>query len=65
MYCRNGLLCDDAFILKRLSGEFVTDTAMAGTSMLIYQKAGFSEEIRKSSVRSFISPVIEPSTLVS
>ena len=56
-----------SLILHRLSGEFVTDTTMAGTSMLTgNKKRSFSDEILKPLWLSseIFPPIVEPGTIV-
>ena len=56
-----------SLILKRLSGAFVTDTTMAGTSMLTdIRKRDFSDEILHALglVSSKFPPVTEPGSIV-
>jgi L-fuculokinase len=56
-----------SLILHRLSGEFVTDTTMAGTSMLtdIKKRAFSSEVLKKLGLSPDIFPVLtEPGTII-
>jgi L-fuculokinase len=56
-----------SLILQRLSGEFVTDTTMAGTSMLTsIKKRNFSEEILKplGLSPSIFPPLTEPGSVI-